>query len=270
MLIKLMDWMLQIREEFVQSIFAEIKRYGDSCLLLCVFGITILSYFLIEREKLKRGRTLMCTYLVLCAIPLMQIITHTVFMFIKTDSSVDIGNSRLIFPVWLIMAYSATVLVLSIRKRMYRVYMTIGLCAVMVFAGSSMTSINMLTQAKNVYKVSEGVPELADEVLMINGGNPTRILVFQPYLGDEDWPAEENVYQGLCMYSSKLSVDCYAYSPSEDLTSNGFIEAVIPQKADAIDYFIFPENLENSRVMEEHGFSLVGNAGGYNIFRNGL
>lgn len=268
----MIDWLLHIHsilhDYIADQIYGSVDDFTGGNLVYFIIIVVFLSFFSFEKEAFRHRRSLMWPFfwLVLLLCPFNPLFRYFVFK-IPIDQYELLGSFWFVVPVFVMFAYSAAMMIPRIQKKFLKYLTVAGVCVVLVFAGASVTFNHMAIAADNVYKIKAGVPELADEVLRINEGEPTYVLVFQPDQGDDEWVVGGTMFQGLRMYSSKLAVAGYSFTPEEDLTTVSFVEAVLPARPEPIEYYLFPDDAGNVDSMELCGYKLVGNAGGYNIFR---
>lgn len=188
----------------------------------------------------------------------------------------------LIIPVWIIIAYSSSVCVMSISNKAIRSSIIVLIVLLLIVTGNSISRMNMVNQPTTIYKIRKESIDLVDTVLMINNEEPTSLFVFVPKEESDGYVNGGEISSGIDQYSGM--VRCGAYFCSDELWNDCFISDSYPdgystneQFIDTMFYFIHYSYgfdyvaIPSDQIVDEKiiglGHELVGNIDNYSIYR---
>lgn len=188
----------------------------------------------------------------------------------------------LMVPVWIIIAYVLAVLISRLKNKIIEYVVAVAVAAVLIYTGDSVRSLDMFNDARCAYKVRPESIAIVDEMLSITGGEPTSLYMFVPeYDVADNYVDGGTIYYGILQYTGLIYVSPHPYPTWEwedylipeycadsDILSQSYIHSYfIIGDTLGCEYLAMPDDERINYKIDNLGYELMGQAGGYNIYR---
>ena len=281
-----MSLFLYLKEFFSVTLVGNTELYfAQNYLYLGVF-ILALVYLIWKRNDCKAAFGLLGVYTILQLVliiynPLLAPILNRLPGF-NVEGSKVFARFWLLVPVWIIIAYVLSVTISKIKNKILTYVVVVAITAVLIYTGDSVRSLNMFNDAQCAYKVRPESIEIADEIISITGGEPTSVYMFVPeYDVADNYVNGGTIYYGILQYTGLIYVSPHPYAAWEwedyltpeycansDILSQSYIHSYfIIGDTLGCEYLAMPDDERINYKIDNLGYELMGQAGGYNIYR---
>lgn len=254
---------------------------GNICFILLVIASIV--FIIVKREDLKRGHYLFISFsLILLGLviynPLLRRILDR-FSSAEDDISVRFW---LLCPLWMIIAYAAAAVTMSVKNKVIRYSVIVAAAAVIVITGKTITGLTMYETPATEYKIRPEAVEIADAMNEMELKEQPSLLVFEhEYDAKDNFVRNGTIFYGLKQYTADFMVYPYYYSEEEwneylmpdvlwdgQTMSRSYINGILGQYGALyhFNYVAMPDEETFLDKMDYCGYELVGHSGGYYIF----
>ena len=269
-------YLVGVFDTSIQTLYAGNYAY----FIITTIAVVLLFHY---RDRMHKGYRL---FMVFTGLILLIVIFNPLFyMILMKLPSVNAGvvaRFWVLCPIWLIVAYSLTMHYDSMDKKWLRIGLPVVTAFVLIFAGSTIETLGMTTDANNIYKVRNESIQIADELLRLSGGEPTSCFIFISDDENEDRNDGETIFSGINQYTGQINLhSCYYTQEQWRNYYIGINRYITGSKADhyisrilnkryeqwGYEFFALPDNERVNDRLNNLGYFPIGNAGGYNIYR---
>ncbi len=272
-----------LQEFLIGFVNSTTSVFSSNAFYLVLFICSILLIWT-SRNESKRSFRLLITYSALIAVIVFNPLLRNAFMLLPATNEGVIERFWMICPIWMIVACAMTLVVSKRSKKPSKVLYSAIIALVIICGGSSIVFLNMMIESANEYKISNTALELADQVLEINNGEPTSLMVFvaSDQFGEDNYLHGGSTCNGISQYTGNIQVHRFAYLDEQwndyfvcdripDGTMSG--EQYVNYFFDiyfepyGIEYAALPNDERIIPYMEYSGYEKVGEADCYYIFK---
>lgn len=254
--------------------------FGNNYFYIVVFIISLI-YLLLKKPQLIRGREFLFSYTVLVTLfvilnPLLKVILTR---FPDINESV-LARFWIVCPIWVVIAYSISMCGSELKLRGLRYIFVLVFSVVLIVTGDSLKSLEMTNAPSNIYKIRTESVEIADEIDLLNNGQPADILIFVPSLEHlENYEDGGTIYFGIIQYTSNIRTHRYGYRENvwvdyftSEITPLGtlsceYVNSELQRSSPGVfDYIVCPADEGIIPNLEYCGYELESSVSGYYIF----
>ena len=188
----------------------------------------------------------------------------------------------MICPVWIIVACAAVICLSGISNKVIKVVSVFLIIILLIVSGSSIRTLNMISNTDDVYKIRNEAVEISNEVMRLNNDEPTSLFMLVPvYTVPDNFVEGGTVKSGIEQYTGRVNLT--AFGCSDEFWNDYFLSDVTPTNRESLEwinafineryaasgaeYFAVPDDeIVNSKI-DSLGYELLSQAGGYRLYR---
>ena len=249
--------------------------FAGNYVYLLIFAAAIVM-LIIFRKEFDKGYKLLIPF---CLTGMVLILYNPLVKVVfEKLPAVEEGNVYarlwLLFPVWIVIAYTVVCVCMRISNKVLKCAFIAAVAAALIFSGNTIMKQQKMLDAQSIYKIKPEAVQIADEVLRLNGNEPTVLYIFVPQSDtSERYVNGGTLAEGIRQYSGNILL-YPSYCTAEDLQQGGYLSSEIgiiwlfdyAKNADC-DFIAYPDTdyfVENIRLQ---GHEPESYAGGYVIYR---
>ena len=281
------DWLnwlhSYIHDSFTVSMPGVTELYFASNIVYMLFVVIAFVYLFYTRKTNRNGYNLLFAFSVLTMLLIIyNPFLHLVFFLLPSTSDAVFARFWLLCPIWLITAFAIVSFVFGFNSNSKKTTSLIALAVVFVLFGDSLYSLSMMNYFDNAFKIRTESVELADGLMRLREGNPVKLLIMLPNDGNNGkFENGGSISEGIAQYNGYIEVYSYFYTDEE--WNNYYKAETIPETGETSTYYInrslmhkflkyrfdyvaWPADDLIDQKLEQGGYSLLGEYGGYNVF----
>lgn len=239
--------------------------------------------FLIQRRKLTvTGFRFFVPFSMPVLLILYSPIVYQLFRLSSDVGDQEFARLWILCPIWMMIPYVIAIGVSRIREKSHQLFTIVTLSVLIVVSGNAFANMDMMKASGSEYKINSVAVEVADEILRLNNGAPTKTLILVPYYEMADNYVEGGtIYRGIEQYTADIDILPVKYT--DELWSGSFQAEVTPVGRDSkeyiqafltewyynfeFEYFAFPTDSVVDSKLSDLGYVRMSDVAGYSIYK---